>query len=193
MFVIFLIFWIGLRIVAQQNHFPYDVKIRDIGRERISSKAIFNNGKPVIIEFWTTTCAPCITLLDSYHKVYAEWQKKYGVKIVAVSIDPSYRYKKIKELIMEKGWEFEFYMDPEKKLYKKMYSGNVIPITFVLNGAMQVQEKFHGIKPNFAYCIDSKTNELMKVRLNTDSKYANLDCDLTQYEMVLENIINVKR
>ena len=171
-----------------QNHFPYNIKIRDTANNEVSSKIIYNIDKPIIVEFWSTSCKPCIDLLNSYKSVYKDWQEKYGVKIVAISIDPKSRRKKVLKMIQENQWPFHFYLDYNKGLFKKMSKSNGIPRTIIYDGNFIMLGKFLGVKPNVGYkMVDGKITD-EKIRTNPLGKYGYLDCDLTQYENVLELI-----
>lgn len=171
-----------------QNSFPYNVKIRDTANNEVSSKIIYNIDKPIIVEFWATSCKPCIDLLNSYKFVYKDWQKKYGVKIVAISIDPKSRRKKVLKMIKDNQWPFHFYLDYNKELFKKMTKTNRIPRTFIYDGNFTMLGKFLGVKPNFGYKVVNGKITDEKIRTNTTSKFGHLDCDLKQYEDFLEFI-----
>ena len=45
------------------------------------------NGKITVVSFWATWCAPCKRELDAVAEVYPDWQKKYNMELIAVTID----------------------------------------------------------------------------------------------------------
>jgi thiol-disulfide isomerase/thioredoxin len=168
--------------------FPHAVILRDVNNNKFSTKLFYNFGKPVIIEFWATHCKPCIRQLNSFKEVYNEWQQKYGVKIIVISIDPKSRRKKALKIIKDNDWPFQFYFDTEKKLYHKIRGGNLIPQAIIYDKDFNAIKKIHGIRLNIAY-IRTKDGKLGK-KIRRKGKYSHLDCDLTHYEEVLKTITN---
>lgn len=181
--IMFLIVVLSTLLINAQKRLPTNVTLSDIDNTKIITRSFYNSGKPIIVEFWGSYCAPCIDLLDSFHAVYNNWQEETGVKIIVISTEPKYRRKKALKIIKEKGWNFEFYFDYKKTLFNKLTKLNVVPQTFIYNGNLQLIGSFKGVKPNIGYCL--KDGEVKKIKINSKGKYGHLDCDLTEYEKVL--------
>jgi len=94
-------------------------------------------GKPVIIIFWATWCKPCIKELTAIADFYDEWKEKTGVVIYAVSIDDSRTQFNIRPLIKSRGWEYEFYNDPNGD-FKRAMGVVDIPHLFILNAKGEI-------------------------------------------------------
>lgn len=112
----------------------------------VNTAEISNNGKPVIISFWATWCKPCIQELANIHDVYADWQKKTGVKIIAVSIDDSRNSKKVRPFIKGRDWTFEVLID-ENSDFKRAMNVNNPPHTFLINGKGEIVWEHNGYAP----------------------------------------------
>ena len=188
--IIIGVIFFSIQVYSQKKYFPYRVTLQDTTFNNISSLVINNNGKPIIIDFWASTCKPCIDLLDSYEQVYKEWHEKYGVKIYVISVDKGFRRKKALELIREHQWSFEFYFDKNNNLFNEISSKNAVPQTFIYDGHFNLLGKQTGVKPNFGYRIINGKISDEKVQINPKGKYSHLACDLTQYEEILEFILD---
>ncbi|MCB0763722.1 MAG: TlpA family protein disulfide reductase, partial [Flavobacteriales bacterium] len=63
------------------------VTIQDLAGKKVDTKTFSNGGKPMIINFWATWCAPCKRELSAIADKYDDWQERTGVKLIAISID----------------------------------------------------------------------------------------------------------
>ena len=52
---------------------------------------MYNNKKPIVVVLWASFIQSNIDLLNSFEAVYPEWRKKYGVKIIPISIEKGFR------------------------------------------------------------------------------------------------------
>lgn len=111
--------------------------LKTLDGKQISSSTFSNNGKPMIISFWATWCAPCKKELNAIAEEYADWQKETGVKLIAISIDDSRNSAKVKPYVDSKGWEYDVYLD-ENQDFKRAMNVNNVPSTFVINGKGEI-------------------------------------------------------
>jgi len=82
-------------------------------------------------------CKPCKKELDAYNDNYDDWQEETGVEIIAVSIDDARSTAKVLPYVSGKDWDFEVLLDPNGD-FKRAMSVNMIPHTFILNGAGEI-------------------------------------------------------
>lgn len=86
-------------------------------------------GKPAIIEFWATYCAPCIKLIPHLNAIYAK-QKAKGLVVVGVSQD--FIKTDIAKFRQKTPIDYPVAFDDEMKLGAKM-GVDLLPWAFVLD------------------------------------------------------------
>lgn len=114
-----------------------DITVKTIDNRSFNTSDISNEGKPIILIFWKSCCAPNIKMLDGMNEVYAEWQEETGVIIYAVSIDDSRSMAGIAPLVNGKGWEFPVLLDVNSDL-KRAMNVYATPHLFILNDKKEV-------------------------------------------------------
>ena len=132
-----------------------DVKTLD-GKNFNTSK-ISNDGKPIIICVWETTCKPCINELDAIAEQYDSLKKETGVKLVAVSIDDSKTSSKVSALVNSKAWSYEIYLDKNRD-FKRALNINYCPYTFLVDGNGEIVWE----KSSYSSGDENKIYELVK-------------------------------
>src|SRR5690606_15702476 len=92
--------------------------------------ADFNDSsKPVIVSIWATWCGPCIKELEAIKTKYAQWQKEYGVELVAISIDDSKTINRVKPMVTSKGWKYKVLLDYNQDLKRAV---NVVNVSYTM-------------------------------------------------------------
>ena len=91
-------------------------------------------GKPVVLNFWATWCAPCVKELPSLERLKAA---RGDLTIIALNVDTKAEGP-IDEFLKEVGAPgLEAYSDPKKKLWRA-FRLNSLPTTFVINAEGRV-------------------------------------------------------
>ncbi len=137
-FVLFLLFGTvsGYAQDTAASHLP-SVRIKNIAGDVVNTTDIAQGGGPVIVSFWATWCKPCLLELQTYAGLYDEWKEKYGVKIVAVSIDDSRNALKVAPFTKSRNWTFDILLDINQD-FKRAMNVNNVPHTFVVHNGKVV-------------------------------------------------------
>ena len=126
------------------------VKLKDIDGNSVNTAELSNDGKPMVISFWATWCAPCKKELNAIHEVYEDWQDETGVKVIAVSIDDARSATRVKPYVDAQGWEFEVLMDTNGD-FKRSLNVNNVPQTFLVDGTGDIVWTHSGYSPGDEY------------------------------------------
>lgn len=98
-------------------------------------------GKVVILNFWSTTCPPCVQELPSLNDLYKA-QRQAGLLILGIALDPA--EKPVRELAGKLKLEFPLMLDSNKDVYFDSYGLFGQPVSVIVDRAGLVREKIIG-------------------------------------------------
>ena len=125
----------GRQVTEINSQYPYDISILSPSNDTLNSADIFKeNGKPTILLFWLTTCAPCRAELAAISKKYENWQQEADFNLYAVSLDWPRNAEQFISRVAQSNWPFAAYRDVNRE-FGKIMPGNLngLPQVFVLN------------------------------------------------------------
>lgn len=159
-----LLFSFVLLVIAAQAQMKVpEVSIQDIEFGTYNTLDIKNPGKPIIISFWATWCAPCKSELNAIADEWADWEET-GVAFYAVSIDNSRTMNSVQPYVFGQDWPFEVLLDVNSEFRRAMNVNNV-PHTFLLDGNGNVVWQHQGYNPG----DEEELLELVHKLLNGES------------------------
>lgn len=140
-----LAFSLPILLAAQTGKFPA-VTVQNMSGQKVSTSTWENGGKPMIINFWATWCAPCKRELNAINDLYPDWQEETGVKLMAVSIDDTRSMNRVKPYVNGQAWDYEVFLDPNGDL-KRALNVNNIPHTFLVDGKGNIVWQHNNYEP----------------------------------------------
>lgn len=136
------------------------VQVQTLESKKVDTRTFSNGGKPIIVNFWATWCAPCKKELSAIAEVYDTWQAKTGVKLIAISIDDARSMNRVAPYVAGQDWDYEVYLDPNGDL-KRALNVNNVPHTFLLNGSGEIVWQHNNYEPGDENELYKKVQELV--------------------------------
>jgi cytochrome c biogenesis protein CcmG/thiol:disulfide interchange protein DsbE len=142
-----------------QREIP-SVKLRTLKGKMVDIQEYTGQGKPTIISFWATWCAPCKKELDAIALFFEDWQVTYGVELLAISIDDQRALAKVGPMVQSKGWPFTVLSDSNQQL-KNALNFQSVPQTFLLDKDGRIVYSHTGYVPGDEYELEDKIREVV--------------------------------
>ena len=115
------------------------VTVENAKGEAVNTKSLLEEGTPMIVSFWSTSCKPCICELDAIYDVLPDWKEEADFRVVAVSTDDSRLLAKAKSFAQGRGWgeDYTLLFDKNQDFMRAM-NVSVVPHVFVIDGKGKV-------------------------------------------------------
>ena len=115
------------------------VTVENAKGESVNTKSLLDEGTPMIVSFWSTSCKPCIRELDAVYDALPDWLEEVDFRVVAVSTDDSRLLAKAKSFAEGRGWgeEYTLLFDKNQDFMRAM-NVSVVPHVFVIDGKGKV-------------------------------------------------------
>ena len=144
-----------------QNRDLPDVQVTTLDGKHMNTSEFSNDGKPIVINFWATWCAPCKRELNNIADLYPEWQDETGVKLIAVSIDDTRSRSRVVPYVNSSGWDYEVYIDDNQE-FKRALNVNNVPHTFLVDGDGNVVWQHNNYAPGDEYELYDEIKKLVE-------------------------------
>jgi cytochrome c biogenesis protein CcmG/thiol:disulfide interchange protein DsbE len=150
----------GIEKVLGEQKIP-EVTLSDIDGKKINVADLGKTGKITVFSFWATWCIPCKKELTNIADLYEEWQKKYNVQIVAVSIDDSRSAGKVKPYIESQRWTYQVLLDVNQDL-KRAFDIQSVPFTVIVDATGKVVSNHSGYIEGDEFVVEEELQKLTK-------------------------------
>ena len=133
-----------------------DFDAKDITGRSINKETL--KGKMSIINFWFTSCAPCVAEIPGFNKIV----EKYGkdrINFIAIGKDG---HQDITDFLKDHPWQFDQIADGTKIIEETFKSRWGYPTTFLVNEETEIILAFTGGKSDSS-AVDDIQNRLIPV------------------------------
>ncbi|WP_144283135.1 TlpA family protein disulfide reductase [Chryseobacterium echinoideorum] len=141
--VLIVLFCSGSFLISQNKKFISDVPL--IQYELLQDKIKENKDVLLVLNFWSTTCAPCVKELPDFIEINNKFSGKKNFKMLLVSLDRAKDKEKVIRFIENKNLTAEvIILDDIKRMntwipaFEEKWEGN-IPVTIIYKNS----EKIH--------------------------------------------------
>jgi len=148
----------GIEKVLGEQKLP-EVSLNDVNGKKINVSDYGKSGKVTVLSFWATWCIPCKKELTNVAELYEEWQKKYNVQVVAVSIDDSRSAGKVKPYVESQRWTYEVLLDMNQDL-KRALNIQSVPFTVVVDANGKVVSTHSGYVEGDEFVLEEELQKL---------------------------------
>ncbi len=148
----------GIEKVLGEKTLPA-ITLTDVNGNKVNVADYSKPGKITILDFWATWCIPCKKELNNISELYAEWQKKYNVQVVAVSIDDSRASSKVKPYVEGQRWDYLVLLDVNQDL---MHALNIqsVPFTLIVDDKGHILSTHSGYVEGDEYVLEEELQKL---------------------------------
>lgn len=136
-----------------------DFSLNDLQGRQVSLSAY--RGKVVLLNFWSTTCPPCVAEIPSLVSLHRELQGQ-GLVVLGIALDPT--EKPVRELVNRLKVDYPNLMDSNKDVYFDTYGLFGQPVSVIVDRSGVVREKIIGGLEWTSPQVKSKMQSYLKGR-----------------------------
>ena len=102
--------------------------------------------KVVLIDFWATTCDPCLAEMPELVKLYEE-KKAQGFEVLAISTDGPETRSQVSQTVSKLNMSFPILLDEETEVMDRYNPKGAMPFTAVIDRSGSIVLKRVGYQP----------------------------------------------
>jgi peroxiredoxin len=137
-----------------------NIQVKTLEGQAVNIVDYVGKGKPVVLSFWATWCAPCKKELDIISDMYPDWQEE-GVELLAITIDDARQLAKVPGMVASKGWEYTVLSDSKQDLQRAL-NFQTVPQTFLVDGEGNIVYAHSGYQPGDEIELEDKIFALLE-------------------------------
>jgi len=114
--------------------------VKTLDGQEVSFKS-FASGKPVLVDFWATWCAPCVKAMPELQKLHQKHAAK-GFSVVGISIDEE--HDKARSFTEKRKLGYPVYLDATKTPAWSTFHVRSIPAVFLVDSQGRIVQQWLG-------------------------------------------------
>jgi len=146
---------------ARINDRAPNFTLKDLAGHKVILDEFRVKGHAVILNFWSTTCPPCIAEMSGLNALYRDMTAN-GLIVLGIAIDSS--DKPVRELAKRLKIEYPILLDSEKNVYFDMYGLFGQPVSILIDRSGVVRDKLMGQLDWNSPQIRAKVQNLLRGR-----------------------------
>ncbi len=114
----------------------------------------------VLIDFWSTTCDPCMVEMPHLVELYKKYKAK-GLVVLAVSLDGPESRAQVSSVVHDKGMTFPVLVDEETTVVSRYNPKKEMPFSVVIDKGGGIVSKHGGYTPGDEKTLEETLAKLM--------------------------------
>jgi peroxiredoxin len=130
---------------AARNRLAPDFELVDATGGKVKLSQF--RGKTVVLNFWTTTCQPCLEEMPSLAELAKVLKNRKDTLVLTVSTDATHELAlaALKTTLREKA-PFPVLLDPEANVVRDQYGTHLFPETWIIDPQGVIRARFDGAR-----------------------------------------------
>ena len=128
----------AIEIGTEVGRYAPTFELSDLEGRLITLESL--RGQVVLLNFWSTLCAPCVAEMPSLNRLSSALRNK-GL-VISVAIDSN--DKPVREYVRKNAISFTVLLDKDKAVFFDEYAGPSLPVTYLLDRNGVIVDTFSG-------------------------------------------------
>lgn len=115
----------------------------------------------VLLDFWSTTCDPCMVEMPHLVSMYEKWKDK-GFVVLAISLDGPESLAQVQSTVHDKKMSFPVLLDQETKVIARYNPKRDMPFAVLIDKSGAIVDKRAGYTAGDEKSLEAKVESLLK-------------------------------